>query len=577
MKDDPKNGVSLLALCAGQDETDIGNGNRFRFRHGDNVLSMAQIGWHGFDGLRWREDVNGSVVRPLAHRTAEAIRFECAEIVPTDGEDLVIEAGDQAEADLKAAEGADGPKKGAAALTAAVKARDKILERLDGIRSSRLRFCRSSQNSAKLDNMLKEAAPYLTRTVDDMNTDLYALNTRNGTVRFARVLVEDDESDPEDPRFHWAARLDPHRREDFITKLCEASFAGSFEPSAKLFDSATLLDLAHKLAPSFIEFIHRVQPNVDMRDYLRRVFGYASTGLTGEQVIFFFHGIGANGKSTMTDVVAKIMADYSVTLGIESFTGDARRGGADATPDLARLNGAYLCLTSEGDETARLKEGLIKLLTGDDKIAVRKLHEDFVEISIKAKFFITGNHKPIIRGDDDGIWRRVHLIEWPIQIPRGERDKDLPRKLLEERDGILAWMLSGALDYLTAEGLHPPDTVLMAVQEHREESDPVGAFIRGACVVTGDPNDVVYPHEFQNAFTLWSQREGQTPLSPNAFNRRLPDKAKMAWKSPDGRMRQFSRVRSGGTQYRGIQILPAFRGGVGDTGYPADRDAPPHE
>ncbi|WP_162239491.1 phage/plasmid primase, P4 family [Aureimonas sp. Leaf324] len=593
MTDRLQEGVSLLALCAGEDETDIGNGNRFCHRYGDDVRFVTHIGFHVFDSLRWREDegreMGGKHVRPLAHRTAEAIRFECAEIVADDAQLLLVEAGNDAEAEM---DRIGPPKKDEAAevhrqwklLKEAVQRRDDIGKGIDEARSRRASYCRSSQNSGKLDNMLKEAAPYLSCTIDEMNTDPLALNCRNGTVRFAKF--EDQESDPDDPRFRWHARLDPHRREDLISKLFEADVlaapAPSQEgparpdiaiPSDRLMDAEALLRIAHKAAPNFIEFIHRMQPDLDMRDYLRRVFGYMLTGLTGEQVIFFFYGIGANGKSTMTDVIGRMMSDYSVTLGIESFTGDARRGGADATPDLARLNGAYACFASEGDESARLKEGLIKLLTGDDKIAVRKLHQDFVEIQIKAKFVITGNHKPIIRGDDDGIWRRVHLIEWPVQIPREERDKDLPAKLLAERDGIFAWMLAGALEFLTLGGLHPPAAVLAAVQEHREESDPISAYIRGGCEVSGDESDQVTPGELYEGYVLFCRREGLTPFGASTFNRRLPDKSKMAWKSPDGRMRQFVRTKSGATVYRGIRIQSAFRPGSGSD-WPSGRDAP---
>ncbi|WP_185982993.1 DNA primase family protein [Aureimonas mangrovi] len=590
MTDDPKASVSLIALCAAEAETDIGNGRRLRHRHGSDLLAIAKIGWHGFDGLRWREDEDGSVVRPLAHKTAEEIRFECTEIMLEEGEILLIEAGDDAAKEMAGRERPKADAEGGARrpwekLEAAVKEAERLKEKLEKRRQTRRAHGKSSCNSAKLDNMLKEAQPYLARTVDAMNTDPMALNCRNGTIRFVRI--EDEESDPEEPRFLWRARLDAHRREDFITKLAEASLCdpssgpsgiNPAEPGEALFTEDALDAMAHRLAPTFIEFLHRVQPDIRMRAYLRRLAGYMLTGLTGEQIIAFFYGIGANGKSTFTDVLGKILSDYAVTLGIESFTGDVRRGGADATPDLARLNGAYACFASEGDETARLKEGLIKLLTGDDKIAVRKLHQDFVEITIKAKFVITGNHKPIIRGDDDGIWRRVHLFEWPVQIPAAERDRHLPDKLLAERDGILAWMLAGTLEYLTIGGLAPPEELLAAVQEHREDSDPVGAFIRGGCDVTGDPSDRVSPGELHEAYIRFSQREGLTPFAAATFNRRLPDKAKQAWKGPDGRMRQFVRMKSGGTVYAGIRIKDAFRGGAPGSGpTPPDREFAPRD
>ena len=64
---------------------------------------------------------------------------------------------------------------------------------------------------------------------------------------------------------------------------------------------------------------------------------------------------------------------------------------------------------------------------------------------------MAGNHKPVIRGDDDGIWRRLQLIPFTETIPEAERDPRLPDKLLAELPGILNWALQGCRDW-RAEG-----------------------------------------------------------------------------------------------------------------------------
>ncbi|MBB3937919.1 phage/plasmid primase, P4 family [Aureimonas phyllosphaerae] len=566
MLDKSQEGVSLLALCAAEPETDIGNGRRFQHRHGRDVLFAAKIGWHGYDGLRWREDEDGSVVRPLSHQTAEAIRLECREISLTTAEELLVEAGSDAERDLPSIEAA-GNASGVSAAKKAIAERDRILAKLEDRAAARARHAKSTAGSGKLDNMLKEAAPYLSKTVDLFNGEDLALNTRSGTLRFVRAL-EDPESDPDHPVFLWGVRLDDWNRDDLITKLCDAHIQcadGYLTPGPTVMGAEQFEEAARILAPTFFQFLQRVQPKVEMRRYLQRLSGYMLTGLTSEQMIAFFYGIGANGKSTFTDVIAKILADYAVTLSIDSFTGESRRSGAEATPDLARLNGARGCLASEGDEGAKLREGLIKLLTGGDKMAVRKLHQDFVEIVIKAKFVITGNHKPRILGDDDGIWRRVHLFEWGVQIPPAERDKTLPERLLAERDGILAWMISGALEFLSLGGLEPPKEVLAAVQEHREESDPVGAFIRVACDVTGEDLHSVSPGDLYLAYSVFCRQEGQYAFPQSTFTRRLPDQTRRSWKAPDGTMQMFSKRKSGATLYRGIRIKERFQPGPNAT------------
>ncbi len=290
-----------------------------------------------------------------------------------------------------------------------------------------------------MDNMLTEAAPHLKRRLDSLNADPLALNCRNGTLRFVRV--EDEESDPDDPRFRWFARLDPHEREDWITKLCEAEIIGPdgepLQPSAKLLSADDFGMAASKTTPVFTPFVQEVQPELAERQYLQRLAGYCLTGLTSEQMIGFWYGIGANGKSTFADLVARILNDLAVTLSIDSFTGEAKRDGASATPDLVRLNGANLCFANEGEEGVSIKEGLVKTLTGGDTLPVRKMREEFVEIRIKAKFIIITAPQAAHPQRDDGIWRRLQFLEWRVQIPPERRDKQLPQKLLRERNGVL--------------------------------------------------------------------------------------------------------------------------------------------
>jgi putative DNA primase/helicase len=575
MTTDPKDGVSLLALCAAEPETDIGNSRRFRLRHEHEVLYQTNIGWHGYDGRRWKEDVDGAVVRPLAHRTVEAIRLETHEILLDEASLLLVEAGDDAEAHLDKGGDLTAPQR--ARLRAAIDERDRIVKALDDRRAARARHAKSSAGSSKIDNMLKEAAPYLSRAVEDMNPDDHALNCLNGTLRF--VPVEDPESDPDDPRVVYSARLDPHRRDDWITKLVDVDVpasGGLAGPGDALWPAAHFAALAEALSPRFHEFLLTVQPMPDMRRYLQRLCGYMLTGLDSEQMIAFFYGIGANGKSTFTDLIGRILGDYAVTLSIDSFTGENQKGGGDATPDLVRLSHARSCFASEGDESAKLKEGLIKLLTGSDKIPVRKLHKDFIEIRIKATTVITGNHKPIIRGVDDGIWRRVHLVDWPVQIPVNERDKKLPEKLWAERQGVLAWMIAGALEFLSLQGLHPPASLIAAVQEHREESDPIGAFVRGACEVTGNEHDRVTPGELFDAYTVFCRKEGQFAFPQATFTRRLPEQTRRTWKAPDGRVTQFAKVKVGNTLYRGIRIKDTYRG-IGGSPPPDDRPFAPRD
>ncbi len=536
----------LIARCAAEPEHDIGNARRFLIWAGDDVRHVTNVGWHVYDGRHWKEDESESVVRRIAHRTAEAVYDEAAILAPTPDDLETIDAGKVAREALAAPFDARSASRDdmfkhtsdRKAWADAVSAADAAKEHLTERRALRLRHAKSTCGTSKITNMLTEAQAYLPASVDDLNTDLYAFNVGNGTLRFERA-GEDPESDPSDPRIIWRVRLDPHNRDDLISKLAKADY----DPDAPR-------------PVTWEKFLARVQPSAPMRAYLQRLAGYSMLGLNTEQMIAFHFGIGRNGKSTFIDTLAKIFADYAVTLSIDSFAGDDRRSGAEVTPDLARLPGARLVAASEPESGVRFKESLIKRLTGGEPLAVRRLHRDFFEFFPQFTLLVSGNHKPVIIGNDDGIWRRIHLVPWNEQIPKDEVDKELPEKLLAEASGILKWVVDGAIDFLNSKGLHPPRDILDATQEYREEEDPIGSFIRNACDVTGDDHDNEKPADLFISYERYCLATGTVKVKDTTFYRRLPDASRRTWPAPGGTtMQQFHKVKTNGSPvYRGIRI-----------------------
>ena len=338
----------------------------------------------------------------------------------------------------------------------------------------------------------------------------------------------------------WVAadmHLIPHARDQLLTKIMPVVY----EPVA--------------LCPLFDAFMARVQPDPAMRAYIQRWMGLSLTGLTVQKLAFWY-GAGANGKSVLIDLIARMMGNYAATAKIESLTGKNKRGGGDATPDLVPLIGARLVRASEPEEGERFQEGLIKELTGGEPILVRALHSDFVEVRPKFKLTISGNHKPEIRGTDDGIWRRLALVPWDVQIPEKERDPLLGEKLWAEASGILNWLQAGLIGYLEG-GLQEPAQVLAATQEFREESDPVGAFLTSCCHVSGEARDSVLSLDLAEAFNFWCSRIGENEWRLGSITRKMKIKSKR-WKSPvTGR--GFEPMKSSKQGYCGIAFVEPFR------------------
>lgn len=542
----------ILNECMAEPETDIGNGRRFLNRYGNQVIHVAHVGWHGFDGMRWKEDIAGSIIRPLAQKTAEMISDEAALLTATEEEEKIIGAGRDARVERtkmgsvrkdwdaeKLARWMD--------LETVIEDGEEAQKKVNGRKSARHRHAKSTAGTSKLNNMLTEAEPHVAKMVEDLNGDLYAVNCKSGTLRFYRQLITSPEN-PSPSYGNWLVRLDPHRPSDFISKLAPYDWH------------------AQATAPEFNAFLQRVQPDIDIRKYLQRFCGYALLGLTIEQCLLFFYGAGRNGKSTFVDLLCEILGDYAVSLSIDSFAGDTKRGGGEATPDLARLPGARLVAASEPEMGVKLKDALIKTLTGGENIAVRRLHKDFIELKPQFKIILSGNHKPRIDDTSDGIWRRVNLVPWEVQIPLADVDRDLPNKLRREAAGVFAWMVEGALAYLN-EGLNTPEIIRNATNEYREDSDPIGAFVRAACVVTGQEGDVATPADLFIGYSNFAGKEGAPEFKQGTFARRFPDYARMAWKAPDGDMRRFWKAKSGTTVYKGISVKPEFITPSGSSDY----------
>ena len=530
----------MVRRCAAEPETDIGNARRFLHRCRNDVISVMRIGFHVFDGRRWAEDVEGSSIRPLAHKTVEQIRLEASLVEPTPEEQAAVAAAEEAFPrfrELKKLGRKRSPEDELELLRLGevvgigAEAAKAISER----RAKRVRYGKTSASSGKIDNMLREAAVYVAKSVSDLDADPLAINCDNGTVR----LVKEGEG----KKAIWTVRLDPHRREDLISKLIPVAYDEAAE------------------CPNFLRFIETVLPDDEVRAFMQRYLGYALTALTGEQVFVFLYGQGRNGKSTLVDLVCRLLADYAATVPFETLAGEDRRKGSEATPELARLPGTRLVRASEPEQSMQFREAMVKSLTSGEPILVRHLHRDFVEVYPTFKLIVSGNHKPTIKGTDDGIWRRVLLVPFLVQIPKEEIDRALPDQLWEERAGILNWLVAGALSYLQ-EGLRIPEAVRAATDEYREESDPVSAWVREACIVTGDDTDMVTPGEAHASFKVFCERAGFNAWGPTTFNRNLPLKAAAFG---------FRTAKSMGMSlYRGLRIKDDFRppshthGGDGD-------------
>ena len=231
--------------------------------------------------------------------------------------------------------------------------------------------------------------------------------------------------------------------------------------------------------PRWDSFLARILPDTETQRFVQKAVGYSLSGLVTEQCLFFLYGAGANGKSTFLNVLFALLGGLAAKIRAESLFLKDR----DAIPnDIASLTGSRLVVTSELTSGRSLNEAMVKDLTGGDAITARFLHQEYFTFVPSFKIWMYGNHKPNIRGTDDGIWRRIQLIPFTVQIPEHERDGKMVDKLREELPGVLNWALAGWEAY-QREGLRPPAAISQATEEYRLQSDTLGQYLADCCIV----------------------------------------------------------------------------------------------
>jgi putative DNA primase/helicase len=272
-------------------------------------------------------------------------------------------------------------------------------------------------------------------------------------------------------------------------------------------------------APLWAAFLERVTDgDTELQKYLQRVAGYCLTGSVAEHALFFLYGTGANGKSVFVNTLVEIMGDYALTIGTEMLM----VSHTDRHPtEVARLRGVRLAVGSEIEIGKTWAESKIKALTGGDRLQGRYMRQDFFEFDPQFKLMIVGNHKPFLRGVDEAIRRRLHLIPFTVTIPAEERDPELSEKLKAEWPAILRWAIDGCLEW-QRQGLNPPAAVREATASYLAGEDTFELW-RDACTTT-DPNAWESSADLWASWRQWAEHAGEFVGKQKSFSQLLDER-----------------------------------------------------
>lgn len=309
-------------------------------------------------------------------------------------------------------------------------------------------FCKETNKEKNIGAFIKlaRADSRVCVNVDDINANPSLLNLRNGTIDLN------------------SAAFRKHDRGDLLTQMAEVSYDAKAD------------------CPTWKETLSLIfDGDAELIRYVQQVLGYSLSGDVGEHILPIAYGHGCNGKSTVWNCVLELAGDYGAVANDSLLLGE---NSAHPT-EKAALYQKRIVAISEPEQGSRMRESRVKELTGDSLITARRMREDFWTFRRTHTFWLSTNHLPRVNGTDEGIWRRIKLIPFEVDL----RDKvepiaDFHLQLVEQEGaGILNWLLEGLRDYYQRGSFSEPETVRRWNQRYRGDQDHIGCFVADCCVV----------------------------------------------------------------------------------------------
>ena len=366
------------------------------------------------------------------------------------------------------------------------------------------KHAQTSESNRSVRAMLDRAKSELPATPDQFNTNIHLLNTNNGTLDLR------------------TGQLHPHRPEDMLTRCLKIDYT----PTAT--------------CPTWHTFTNTIfAGNEALIAFVQQALGMAISGDTSEQCLFLCHGGGSNGKTTLLEAVRILLASYALSANIETFM---VRKSEHISNDVAELYGARLVTAEEATPGGRLNEAFIKKATGKQPLRARRLHENEFEFMPEMTIFMAVNHKPVVKDTSKAMWRRVHFIPFTVTIESDQADKHLGEKLLQEAEGILAWLVAGCMQWYQQGRLNVPGIVREATAAYREEQDVVARFIEECCMV--DAGEQIGATALYKSYKEWCEDTGERWDNQKTFGTRLSERGHARSKTRVGIFYQGLKMRS---------------------------------
>ncbi len=329
--------------------------------------------------------------------------------------------------------------------------------------------------------------PGLSARIEDFDSKPWLLNTPNATLNLE------------------TCKKQPHNPNDLLTQITRADF----DPKA------------YKASTVFRPMVERIQPDDHTLSYLQKLLGSSLIGQHREDVFIIWLGeSGSNGKTVLDGAIRYALGDYANVAPREMVMA-TKYGHSSDNIVLFRKRYVSIDETNRGE---RIDEAKMKSLTGGGTLTGRDLYEKRVTWAPTHTLTLLTNDGPKVSGDDKASWRRIVVIPFNVRIPDPDPRDDsaanvgLSAELEKDANAVLAFLLSGYLQY-TRHGLSDmPELVRQKTTAYYEANDELLQFRRDCCDEATDLK--VGNPELLSAYRAWCQNEGiERPYGARAFGR----------------------------------------------------------
>ncbi len=280
------------------------------------------------------------------------------------------------------------------------------------------------------------------------------------------------------------------------------------------------------------------QGDADMSAYLQRLAGYCASGVTSEDILPYFFGVGSNGKSSFAETLLAALGDYALVFAPEVMM-EAR--GERHPTELAQFMGVRLALCSEPSLSATWNDSRVKSLTGDAVVSARFMRGDNFTYRRSHKTIVIGNHMPRLNTVTPAIRRRMQMVPFSAVFTpvagHGMRER-LQEKAL---GAALSWAIKGTVEWIN-HGTAPPASVRRLTENYLADEDCFAQWLEDSCL--RDRNSAEVSSALYRNYQSWCGQKGIRPESNTLLSRYLVT---------SGFSREKTRV---GRSFQGLRLRP---------------------